>query len=259
MDGTVAALGDVRRPRPEGSPGLPEGTIGRARAGPGSERHGLVEVVLADVHGVVRDGARAQLEQAGGFRVVGEAASAAEATATILALEPDVAVLDIDLEGGHGLEVIRGLRRRGVATRCLVLTAVANTEVHYGAVLAGADGLVAKSRPREEFVAAVRSLARGEQVFDTRGLEGARPAKEDRTFVDFTARERSILALLAEGRTNREIAARLVLAEKTVRNNVSVVLAKLGVTNRTQAATYVACVATDDMRNTARGPAVGED
>lgn len=203
-----------------------------------------VRVFLVDDHEVVRDGIRMALDIAGGFSIVGEAASVDVALPLILTTEPDVAIVDARLPGGSGQKLIRHVRTRKPQIRCLVLTSYPGRDALYQAVVCGASGYLAKDVPSATLVKAIRLAHAGESVLEWNSLaedafvDRPSPAGAD-LIAELTPQEQRILGLIAEGRTNREIAAALCLADKTVRNYVSNILGKLGVKNRTQAATLV--------------------
>lgn len=201
----------------------------------------LIKVFLLDDHEVVRQGLRALLESTGSIEVVGEAATAAEASARIPALHPDVAVLDARLPDGSGIEVCRTVRAVDPTIRALILTSYDDDEALFAAIMAGASGYVLKDVKGLDLVAAIRQVADGNSLIDptltARVLERVRngPATAPE-LADLTEQELKLLALIAEGLTNRQIGERMFLAEKTVKNYVSSILAKLGLERRTQAA-----------------------
>lgn len=205
---------------------------------------GKVTVFLLDDHEVVREGLRGLLEAEPDLVVVGEGGTAAEALARVPALRPDVAVLDVRLPDGDGVTVCRELRARLPGLVCLMLTSFSDDEAMLGAVSAGAAGYVLKQIRGGELVDAIRTVGRGGSLVDpqeTARLEQrlrAAPARGDPLAV-LTAQERRIVELVGEGMTNRQIGERLTLAEKTVKNNVSSILNKLGLDRRTQAAVLV--------------------
>jgi DNA-binding NarL/FixJ family response regulator len=202
-------------------------------------------VFLVDDHELVRLGVRAVVEAEEDLAVVGEAAGATEALARIAATRPDVAVVDLQLGQGDGIAVCRELHARHPEVRCLVLSAFSDQRDVLGALMAGAAGYVLKQRASRELVQAIRTVAAGGTVLDpgvaegvlARMREGGQP---DPMLARLSAQERRILCLIAEGRTNREIADDLFLAEKTVRNYVSNLLAKLKMHRRSEAAAYAA-------------------
>ncbi len=196
----------------------------------------------------MREGVRRLLEADGDLVVVGEAATAAEALTAVEAAAPDVAVLDVRLPDGDGVEVCRELRSRHPNLACLMLTSFADDEALAQAVLAGAAGYVLKQIHGTELVASIRAVAAGHSLIDSettrRVLGELRRANAEREGVErLTHREREILELIAAGKTNREIGAELFLAEKTVKNYVSNLLAKLGMGRRSEAAAYAARLA----------------
>jgi two-component system, NarL family, response regulator DevR len=203
-----------------------------------------VTVFLVDDHEVVRQGLRTLLEESG-LTVVGEASTASEAVPRIVATQPQVAVLDVQLPDGTGIDVCREIRSRLPETSCLMLTSFDDDEALFAAIMAGASGYLLKQIRGLQLVEAVQRVARGESLLDpkvtTRVLERLRSGpKQDPRLASLTDQERRILDLIAEGLTNRQIGTRLGLAEKTVKNYVSSLLAKIGMRSRTQAALYVA-------------------
>jgi two-component system response regulator DevR len=202
---------------------------------------GAVRVFLLDDHEVVRRGVADLLEAEPDLSVVGEASTAAEALARVPAVRPDVAVLDVRLPDGDGVTVCRELRSRMPDLRCLMLTSFADDDALFDAIMAGASGYVLKQIRGTDLVGAVRTVASGQSLLDPRTtaqvLERMRAAAEDKGPVArLSEQERTVLALIGEGLTNREIGKRMFLAEKTVKNYVSHLLAKLGMQRRTQAA-----------------------
>lgn len=203
-----------------------------------------IRVFLLDDHDVVRRGLRDLLEDEPDIRVAGEAATAAEAVARGPALRPDVAVLDVRLPDGDGIAVCLELRSRMPGLPCLMLTSFDDDEALLDAILAGAAGYVLKQIKNSDLVAAVRTVASGQSMLDPattgRLLDSLRGEPEDSgeqgPLADLAPREREILALIGDGLTNREIGDRLYLSEKTVKNNISRLLSKLGVERRIQAA-----------------------
>jgi len=198
-------------------------------------------VYLLDDHEVVRGGLRALLEVAGDVEVVGESGSAVDATRRIPALRPDVVVLDVRLPDGNGVEVCRAVRAVDPSIRALMLTSYADDEALLAAVMAGASGYVLKEIRSSDLVSAVRLVAAGKSLIDpsmtTTLLERIRVGPTSPPeLASLTAQEQVLLGHIAEGMTNRQIAAAMFLAEKTVKNYVSSVLSKLGLERRTQAA-----------------------
>jgi DNA-binding NarL/FixJ family response regulator len=207
---------------------------------------GQIRVFLLDDHEVVRRGVHELLSLETDIEVVGEAGTAAEALARIPATRPDVAVLDVRLPDGSGVEVCREIRSRLPDVKCLMLTSFPDDEALFDAIMAGASGYVLKAIRGTDLLSAVKDVAAGKSLLDpvatARVLERLRDGgqKEDERLAGLTKQERRILDLIGEGMTNRQIGTELHLAEKTVKNYVSSLLAKLGMERRTQAAAYVA-------------------
>jgi two-component system response regulator DevR len=207
-----------------------------------------VRVFLLDDHEVVRRGLRDLLEGSGGIEVVGEAGRADEALRRIPAVRPDVAVLDAQLPDGSGIEVCREIRSSLPSVACLILTSYDDDEALFAAIMAGAAGYVLKQIRGTDLVEAVHRVAQGQSLLDpavtarvlTRLREG--PPATDPRWEALSERERAVLALIADGLSNREIGARLFLAEKTVKNHVSRLLAKLQMQRRTQIAVFGAAM-----------------
>jgi DNA-binding NarL/FixJ family response regulator len=202
-----------------------------------------IRVFLLDDHEIVREGLRALLDSQPDFEVVGEASTAEEALARIPPLAPDVAVLDVRLPDGNGVAVCRDVRAAQPEIRCLMLTSFADDEALFDAIMAGASGYVLKQIKGTDIVDAVRRVAAGESLLDPsatqRVLERIRnPPEEDGRLASLTPQERKILGFITDGLTNRQIADEMFLAEKTVKNYVSNLLAKLGMERRTQAAVF---------------------
>ena len=209
-----------------------------------------IKVFLLDDHEVVRRGVRELLEgdSAGEIQVTGEASTADEALRRLPAVRPDVAVLDVRLPDGNGVEVCRDIRSRHPEIQCLMLTSFADDEALFDAIMAGAAGYVLKQVRGSDLVDSVRRVAAGQSLLDptvtAAVLERLRRGPEQDSGVEqLTEQERKILDLLAEGLTNRQISERLYLAEKTVKNYVSNLLMKLGMHRRTEAAVYAARLA----------------
>jgi len=204
----------------------------------------MITVFLLDDHEIVRRGLRDLLE-ANGMEVVGEAGTAEEALQRVPATRPDVAVLDVRLPDGNGIEVCRELRSRDPELQCLMLTSYADDEALLDAIVAGAAGYALKEIRSNDLIEAIRRVAAGESLIDPAikadVLERlARPDSSDARIATLTDQERRLLDLLAEGLTNREIASQMFLAEKTVKNYVSNLLSKMGMQRRTEAAVYAA-------------------
>jgi two-component system response regulator DevR len=213
-----------------------------------------IRVFLLDDHEVVRRGVRELLEQHDDIEVVGEAGTAAEALARIPPTRPDVAVIDVRLPDGNGVEVCREVRSRDASIQCLILTSFSDDEALIEAIMAGAAGYLLKQVRGTDFVDAVRRVAAGQSLLDpavtAKVLERLRSGPvEDERLGRLTDQERKILDLIAEGLTNRQIAERMVLAEKTVKNYVSHVLAKLGMERRTEAAVFAARLQNEKRRD----------
>jgi DNA-binding NarL/FixJ family response regulator len=200
-----------------------------------------IRVYLLDDHEIVRQGIRTFLEAAGDIEVVGESASAVDAANRIPALRPDVAVLDARLPDGSGIEVCRTVRAVDPTINALILTSYDDDEALFAAIMAGAAGYVLKEIRSSDLVTAVRHVAEGKSLIDPAMtatiLERIRngPSTPDE-LASLTDQERILLGHIAEGLTNRQIAEQMFLAEKTVKNYVSSILAKLGLERRTQAA-----------------------
>ena len=198
-----------------------------------------VRVFLVDDHEVVRRGVAEVLEDDPDIVVAGEAGCVAEALARVPAVRPDIVVIDMRLPDGDGAEVCRLLRDRLPGLRCLVLTSFSDADALAAAVRAGASGFLLKQVRGPALVSAVRTVAAGGTLFEDVPTpvtaHGDRPGAEERLGL-LTEQERTVLALIGEGLTNRQIGARMGLAEKTVKNYTSHLLAKLGLERRTQAA-----------------------
>jgi DNA-binding NarL/FixJ family response regulator len=202
--------------------------------------------MIVDDHEVVRMGLRAALEVEADFTVVAEASSGKEAIAKARAHQPDIVLMDVRMDGGHdGIEACREIRSELPGTQVLMLTSFAEEETVVAALLAGAAGYVLKNVARARLLEALRSVARGESLLDSKvtrsvleKLVGMHQRPDDND--DLTAREREVLVLIAEGATNKEIAAKLVVSENTARNHVSHILSKLGFSRRSEAAAYAA-------------------
>ncbi|MEO8283345.1 MAG: response regulator transcription factor [Pseudarthrobacter sp.] len=203
-----------------------------------------IRVFILDDHELVRRGLEDLLESEG-FVVVGMSGSAAEAARRIPALRPDVAILDARLPDGTGIEVCRDVHSVDETINCLILTSYDDEQALRGAVLAGAAGYVLKEIGGSDLIGALRRAAKGESLFDAdlkaRIVQGlAEPERVDPRIAVLTNQERRVLEFIGEGLTNRQIGERMLLAEKTVKNYVSSLLAKLGFERRTQAAVHVA-------------------
>jgi two-component system, NarL family, response regulator DevR len=213
-----------------------------------------IRVFLLDDHEIVRRGVRELLEAEDDLEIVGEADTAERALARVSATRPDVAVLDVRLPDGDGVEVCREVRSRHPDVACIMLTSFADDEAVYAAILAGASGYVLKQVRGDDLVDGIRRVANGESLLDpavtTRVLERLRSQQDEEDELSaLTDQERRILDLIAEGLTNRQIGEQLFLAEKTVKNYVSNLLSKLGMSRRTEAAAYAARLAERRQRS----------
>ena len=207
-----------------------------------------ITVFLVDDHEVVRRGVRDLLESTGDVTVVGEAGSVAEAIERVPAAAPDVAVLDVQLPDGTGIELCRELRSQRPELSCLMLTSFPDDDALLDAVVAGASGYVLKQVRGSDLVDAVRQVATGHSLLDPvlreRAAKRIRSGpEEDERLSHLTPQERRILDLLADGMTNRQIADEMFLAEKTVKNYVSNLLAKMGMSRRSESAVFAARMA----------------
>jgi two-component system response regulator DevR len=204
-----------------------------------------IRVFLLDDHEIVRRGLRELIEADGDMVVVGEAGNAGEALVRIPIAAPQVAVLDVRLPDGSGIEVCRDIRSSHPEIGCLMLTSFSDDEAMLDAILAGASGYALKQIRGTDLVDSIRAVASGRSLLDSRAADRIRerlrrgPDEDDR-LRHLTTQERRILDLLAEGRSNRQIADTMFLAEKTVKNYVSNVLSKMGMSRRTEAAVYAA-------------------
>jgi two-component system, NarL family, response regulator DevR len=214
---------------------------------PAGEATDKIGVFLLDDHEIVRRGVRELLEAEPDIDVVGEAGTAASALARIPALRPDVAVLDVRLPDGDGVTVCREIRSRMPEIACLMLTSFGDDEALFDAIMAGAAGYVLKQIRGTDLVGAIRTVASGESMLDPEAASKVMArmrdqAKKSDPLAGLTGQERKILELIGEGLTNRQIGERMYLAEKTVKNYVSALFAKLGMERRTQAAAYASRV-----------------
>jgi DNA-binding NarL/FixJ family response regulator len=223
-----------------------------------SQPQGKINVFLLDDHEIVRRGVRELLEAEPDIIVIGEAGTAASALARIPALKPDVAVLDVRLPDGDGVMVCRELRSMMPDLACLMLTSFGDDEALFDAIMAGAAGYVLKQIRGTDLVGAVRTIASGQSLLDP---EAARKvmnrmreqANRSDPLAELTGQERKILELIGEGLTNRQIGERMYLAEKTVKNYVSALFAKLGMERRTQAAALATRVFSQQDHDYRRG------
>ncbi|MFF0488445.1 response regulator [Nocardia sp. NPDC004068] len=203
----------------------------------------MITVFLVDDHEIVRRGLQDLLDSDPELTVVGEAGNVAEALARIPALRPDVAVLDVRLPDGNGIELCRELLSRVEDLHCLILTSFTDEQAMLDAILAGASGYVVKDIKGMQLADAIKTVGTGRSLLDNRAaaalMDRLRRATEpEGPLATLTEQERKLLDLLGDGLTNRQIAERMFLAEKTVKNYVSRLLAKLGMERRTQAAVY---------------------
>ena len=214
----------------------------------------VIQVFLLDDHEIVRRGVRELLESEPDIQVVGEASTAAEALQRIPAVRPQVAVLDVRLPDGSGVEVCREVRSQMPGLACLMLTSFSDDDALFEAIMAGASGYVLKQIRGNDLITAIRRVARGESLLDptvtAKVLHRLRhPSEEDERLAKLTPQERKILDLIAEGATNRQIGTELHLAEKTVKNYVSNMLMKLGMNRRTEAAVFAVKAAAKGNNN----------
>ncbi len=204
-----------------------------------------LRILLVDDHEVVRLGLKSLIERHAGFEVVAEAASQNEAVQKALSYDPDIVVMDIRLAGGSGIEACEQIMTQRPSTKVIMLTSYAEDEMLFSAIRAGAVGYVLKQVGGNDVIRAIEAAARGEATLDpslTQRIfdEMRRSIKQEEAtaFHELTSQEMHVLALIAEGKTNREIAQALYLSEGTVRNYVSGILSKLQVSNRAEAAAY---------------------
>jgi two-component system, NarL family, response regulator DevR len=199
-------------------------------------------LMIVDDHEVVRMGLRAALEIEDDFTVVAEASDGQQAIDRARVQHPDIVLMDVRMDGMDGIEACREIRSEFPEIKVLMLTSFAEEETVVAALLAGAAGYVLKNVPRTRLLESLRSVARGESLLDsavTRNvLDKLMTGKPKKDEDNLTEREREVLALIAEGATNKEIAARLVVSENTARNHVSHILSKLGFSRRSEAAAY---------------------
>jgi DNA-binding NarL/FixJ family response regulator len=217
----------------------------QSRSGGWKNNDMSLKVLIADDHAVVRLGLRTLIESHPGFMVVGEAATVKEAVRETLLLRPDVVVMDVRLLGGSGIDACEQVVEQAPDTKVIMLTSYAEDEMLFDAIAAGACGYVLKQIGNEDLIRALETVARGEALLDPaltqkvfdRVRQAAR-REHGEAFADLTDQEMRVLAQVAEGKTNREIADTLFLGEGTVRNYVSSILSKLELSNRTEAAAY---------------------
>jgi len=206
-----------------------------------------LRILLVDDHEVVRVGVAALIDRQPGMEVVGEAGTVREAVTQARQLLPDVVVLDIRLPGGDGLDACRQIKADRPETGIVILTSYPDDEVLFDAIACGADGYVLKEIGSEELIRALERIGRGESLLDPAligrvfaKMREARQQERAHAFADLTEQEMQILSHISEGDTNREIGEALHLSEKTVRNYVSIILGKLNLNSRAQAAAYAA-------------------
>lgn len=204
-----------------------------------------LRILLVDDHEVVRLGLKSLIERQAGFEVIGEAATEHEAVQRALEIMPDIVLMDIRLAGGSGIEACEQIMLQLPQTKVIMLTSFADDEMLFAAIRAGATGYVLKQVGSNELIRAIGAAARGEATLDPsltqRVFNEVRRSiqqEEAAAFTDLTSQEMQVLGAIAEGKTNREIAKALYLSEGTVRNYVSSILSKLGVSNRAEAAAY---------------------
>jgi len=206
----------------------------------------FLKLLLVDDHAVVRFGLKALFETAGSYVVVGEAATAAAAVEAARRRAPDVVLMDVRLGDGNGIEACREIRSQRPQTRVVMLTSYPDEDAVLASVTAGASGYVLKESDPERLLEAVEVVARGGSLLDPRVTEGIlerlrrQPTQADDPLPELSEQERNILPLLAEGKTNREIAAELCLSEHTIKSYVSNILKKLHLCRRAEAAAFIA-------------------
>jgi DNA-binding NarL/FixJ family response regulator len=210
-----------------------------------------ITVFLVDDHEVVRRGLKDLIESEAGIQVIGEAGTCAEGLQGILVKRPDVAILDVRLPDGTGIEICRDLRSMAPEIRTLMLTSYADDEALFSAVMAGAQGYLLKDIRSSDLLNSIRRVASGESLLDQVAIDGVRKKLQAGSSAyamlqDLTEQETRVLELIGEGMSNRQIAEHMFLAEKTVKNYVSSVLAKLGMERRSQAAAFIARLGLQD-------------
>jgi DNA-binding NarL/FixJ family response regulator len=210
-------------------------------------RHGPLRILVVDDHEVVREGLVSSLDRRDGFQVVGQAGTVAEAIATAARIVPDLVVMDVRLPDGSGIEACREIRSHHPATKVVMLTSYPDEEAVLSAIVAGASGYLLKETRMRDLVHALETVGAGGSLLDP-GVTGKvlervrRMAHDDQDdeLARLTVQERKILLLVAEGKTNRQIASEVFLSDKTVKNYVSSILSKLDLQRRAQAAAFVA-------------------
>lgn len=210
-----------------------------------------ITVFLVDDHEVVRRGLRDLIESEADIQVIGEAGTCAEGLQGILVKRPDVAILDVRLPDGTGIEICRDLRSMAPEIHTLMLTSYADDEALFSAVMAGANGYLLKDIRSNDLLDSIRRVSKGESLMDQKAIDGVRKKLQAGSSAyamleDLTEQETRVLELIGEGMSNRQIAEHMFLAEKTVKNYVSSVLAKLGMERRSQAAAFIARLGISD-------------
>lgn len=210
-----------------------------------------ITVFLVDDHEVVRRGLRDLIESESDIKVIGEAGTCAEGLQGILVKRPDVAILDVRLPDGTGIEICRDLRSMAPEIHTLMLTSYADDEALFSAVMAGAHGYLLKDIRSSDLLNSIRRVASGESLLDQAAIDGVRKKLQAGSSAyamlqDLTEQETRVLELIGEGMSNRQIAEHMHLAEKTVKNYVSSVLSKLGMERRSQAAAFIARLGISD-------------
>lgn len=211
-----------------------------------------ITVFLVDDHEVVRRGLRDLIESESDIKVIGEAGTCAEGLQGILVKRPDVAILDVRLPDGTGIEICRDLRSMAPEIHTLMLTSYADDEALFSAVMAGAQGYLLKDIRSSDLLNSIRRVASGESLLDQAAIDGVRKKLQAGSSAyamlqDLTEQETRVLELIGEGMSNRQIAEHMHLAEKTVKNYVSSVLSKLGMERRSQAAAFIARLGISDI------------
>jgi DNA-binding NarL/FixJ family response regulator len=206
-----------------------------------------IRILLVDDHEVVREGLRALLTRREGFHVVGQAGTVAESIAEAKRMQPDIVVMDVRLPDGSGIEACREIREAMPNTKVIILTSYADDDAVFASILAGASGYVLKQTRGRALGDAIESVARGESLLDPtvtqKVMERLRQTNERKAADPLDAlneQEHKIIELIAEGKTNKEIAAQIFLSDKTVKNYVSSILTKLNLRRRSEAAAYIA-------------------
>ncbi|MCS6800826.1 MAG: response regulator transcription factor [Chloroflexota bacterium] len=215
-----------------------------------TENTAPIRIMIVDDHEVVRQGLKTLLERRERLAVVAEAGSVQEAVREALRTEPDVIVMDVRLPDGTGVEACREIRAERPGTKVLMLTSYADEEAVFASLMAGASGYLLKQTRARELVSAIETVATGGSLLDPgvaeralqriRAVAAGERTPEERQLETLTEQERRILPLIAQGKTNKEIANELILSDKTVKNYVSSILSKLGLTRRSQAAAFAA-------------------